>query len=56
MQTNLLLELRILRPSYVAPYNGLQGATAHTAATARNNGANQKHQSFEFGSMITIVA
>ena len=23
-----------MRPKYVAPYKGLQGATAHTAATA----------------------
>ena len=29
-----------LRPNYVAPYKGLQGATAHLAATARNTGAN----------------
>ena len=29
-----------MRPNYVAPYKGLQGAMAHTAATARNTGAN----------------
>ncbi len=30
----------IIRPIYVAPSNGLQGATAHSAATARNTWAN----------------
>ena len=29
-----------MRPNYVGPFKGLQGAMAHTAATARNNGAN----------------
>ena len=39
-QKNRLLQWWILRPNYLAPYKGLQGATAHTAATARNTGAN----------------
>ena len=30
----------VLRPNYVAPYKGLQEATAHTAVTARNTGVN----------------
>ena len=34
------LKWRIPRPNCVAPYKGLQVATAHTAATARNTGAN----------------
>ncbi len=29
-----------MRPIYVAPYKGLQGAVVHSAATARNTGAN----------------
>ena len=36
----MLLQRWILRPNYLAPYKGLQGATTHTAATARNTGAN----------------
>ena len=28
--------IQTFRPNYLAPYKGLQGATAHTAATARN--------------------
>ena len=36
----MLLQWWILRPIYLAPYKGLQGATAHTAATAKNTGAN----------------
>ena len=29
-----------MRPNYVTPYKGLQGATVRLAATARNTGAN----------------
>ena len=29
-----------MKPKHVAPYKGLQGATGHSAATARNTGAN----------------
>ena len=39
-QRDRLLKLWILRPNYVAAYKGLQGAKAHTAATAWNTGAN----------------
>ena len=31
---------KLLRPNYLAPYKGLQGATAHTAAIAKNTGVN----------------
>ena len=31
---------QFFRPNHLAPDKGLQGATAHTAATARNTGAN----------------
>ena len=50
-----LLKLRILRPNYVALYKSLQGATAHTAATARNTGANPFYFSIRALGSFTCV-
>ena len=43
LQKDRLLKLRNLRPNFVAHYKGLQGAMAHTAATAMNTRANPLH-------------
>ena len=39
-QKDMLLQWWVLRPNYLAPSKGLQGATAHTAATARKTRVN----------------
>ena len=40
IQKDRLLQWLILIPNYVAPHTSLQCATAHTAVTTRNTGAN----------------
>ena len=43
LQKDRLLKLSILRLNYVAPYMGLQGASAHSAAAPRNIYLNHRH-------------